>query len=159
MMRAKKWTRSQSARTCSTPRRSGWILISLGIVSVVMAVVVFRPWPFPAADRVEAGQIKSEVAEGVTFRPTIANTGSVPAPPPQGMVWIPGGEFSMGAIDPPATDEVGMQAAADARPVHRVYVDSFWMDATDVTNEEFARFVEATGYVTVAERTPTAKEF
>ena len=65
----------------------------------------------------------------------------------------------MGAMDPPATDAVGLHSADDARPIHRVYVDGFWMDRTDVTNEEFARFVEATGYVTIAERTPTAADF
>jgi formylglycine-generating enzyme required for sulfatase activity len=48
---------------------------------------------------------------------------------------------------------------ADAQPIHRVYVDGFWIDRTEVTNEEFARFVRATGYVTVAERTPTRAEF
>jgi formylglycine-generating enzyme required for sulfatase activity len=42
---------------------------------------------------------------------------------------------------------------ADARPIHRVHVDGFWMDRTEVTNAQFARFVAATGYVTVAERT------
>jgi formylglycine-generating enzyme required for sulfatase activity len=47
----------------------------------------------------------------------------------------------------------------DARPIHRVYVDGFWMDQTEVTNDQFAKFVDATGYVTVAERTPTAEEF
>ena len=47
----------------------------------------------------------------------------------------------------------------DALPVHRVYVDGFWMDRTELTNEEFERFVKATGYVTVAERTPTEEEF
>ena len=47
----------------------------------------------------------------------------------------------------------------DALPVHRVYVEGFWMDATELTNEEFARFVKATGYVTIAERTPTKEEF
>ena len=47
----------------------------------------------------------------------------------------------------------------DALPVHRVYVDAFWMDATELTNEEFGRFEQATGYVTIAERTPTAAEF
>jgi formylglycine-generating enzyme required for sulfatase activity len=47
----------------------------------------------------------------------------------------------------------------DARPIHRVYVDGFWMDRTEVTNDEFARFVRATGYVTVAERTPRAEDF
>jgi formylglycine-generating enzyme required for sulfatase activity len=50
-------------------------------------------------------------------------------------------------------------ALADAQPVHRVYVDGFWMDRTEVTNEQFARFVRATRYVTLAERTPTAEEF
>ena len=66
---------------------------------------------------------------------------ATPAPP--GMVWIPGGEFSMGAQDPPdVNDVVGMQATTDSRPVHRVFVDGFWMDATEVTNEQFAAFVE-----------------
>jgi sulfatase modifying factor 1 len=52
-----------------------------------------------------------------------------------------------------------MQATVDSRPIHRVYVDGFWMDKTDVTNAEFARFVKATNYVTVAERKPNAKDF
>jgi len=78
---------------------------------------------------------------------------------PEGMVWIPGGEFSMGAQDPPDLDDVGMQATRDARPIHRVYVGAFWMDKTDVTNEEFARFVKATRYITVSERTPRAEDF
>ena len=72
-----------------------------------------------------------------------------PAPPP-GMVWIPGGAFMMGTDDP---------RFPDARPRHKLAVDGFWMDATEVTNEEFARFVEATRYVTVAERMPDPKKF
>jgi formylglycine-generating enzyme required for sulfatase activity len=47
----------------------------------------------------------------------------------------------------------------DALPVHRVYVDGFWMDTTELTNEDLAKFIKATGYVTIAERTPTAAEF
>jgi formylglycine-generating enzyme required for sulfatase activity len=47
----------------------------------------------------------------------------------------------------------------DSQPIQRVYVDGFWMDATEVTNEQFARFVEATGYITVAEQKPTKEEF
>jgi formylglycine-generating enzyme required for sulfatase activity len=94
-----------------------------------------------------------------TFENTISNLNSAPAPAPAGMVWIPGGEFSMGANDPPDMDEVGMKATEDARPIHRVYVDGFFMDQTDVTNAQFAKFVKATGYTTVAERTPKPEDF
>jgi formylglycine-generating enzyme required for sulfatase activity len=75
------------------------------------------------------------------------------------MVWIPAGEFSMGAQNPPDMNEVGMQGTTDARPIHRVHVDGFFMDKTDVTNSAFAEFVKATGYVTVAERKPRAEDF
>jgi formylglycine-generating enzyme required for sulfatase activity len=75
------------------------------------------------------------------------------------MVWIPGGEYSMGAQDPPDMNEVGMKATFDSRPVHRVYLDGFYVDVTDVTNDEFAKFVAASGYVTVAERKPRAEDF
>ena len=100
------------------------------------------------------------VATSNQFLPTIENKNTPPGPAPEGMVWIPGGEFSMGAQDPTDMhDAVGMQATTDSRPVHRVFVDGFWMDATEVTNEQFARFVKATGYVTVAEQTPRAEDF
>ena len=46
----------------------------------------------------------------------------------------------------------------DSRPWHRVCVDAFWMDKTEVTNQQFAKFVRATGYVTVAERKPDPKD-
>jgi formylglycine-generating enzyme len=98
---------------------------------------------------------------GVAFGPTIPNPQASPGKAPRGMVWIPGGEFSMGAQDPTGQDNnaVGMQATNDSRPIHRVYVDGFFMDKTDVTNAQFAEFVKATGYVTVAEKTPTQAEY
>ncbi|WP_313777720.1 MULTISPECIES: formylglycine-generating enzyme family protein [Flavobacteriaceae] len=65
---------------------------------------------------------------------------------PLGMVWIPGGEFEQGAVD---NDRMAM---GHERPIHAVVVDGFFMDTTEVTNAQFAKFVEATGYVTVAER-------
>src|SRR4030095_11114667 len=78
---------------------------------------------------------------------------------PGGMVWIPGGEFLMGG-DPASEGLCGLPGLVrDATPVHRVYVDGFWMDKTEVTNEEFEKFVKATGYITIAERTPTKEEF
>jgi formylglycine-generating enzyme required for sulfatase activity len=61
-----------------------------------------------------------------------------------GMVWVAGGTFTMGN---PASD-----GAPDERPAHQVTVSGFWMDATEVTNAQFAAFVEATGYITTAER-------
>lgn len=65
------------------------------------------------------------------------------------MVRIAGGEFWMGLDDP---------AYPDAGPVHRVRVAPFWIDATEVTNQQFAAFAAATGYRTVAERVPTQEE-
>jgi formylglycine-generating enzyme required for sulfatase activity len=60
------------------------------------------------------------------------------------MLWVPAGRFTMGAID----------GAPDEQPLHDVKVPGFFMDKTEVTNANFAKFVEATGYVTTAERTP-----
>jgi formylglycine-generating enzyme required for sulfatase activity len=74
------------------------------------------------------------------------------------MVYIRGGDFSMGMPDPRGREHGGTEAMEDARPVHRVALRGFWIDRTDVTNAEFARFVRATGYVTVAERIPRAEE-
>jgi formylglycine-generating enzyme required for sulfatase activity len=71
-----------------------------------------------------------------SFEPTTVNSTPLERVPP-GMVWIPGGDFSMGANDPPDMDEVGMKATEEARPIHRVYVDGFFMDQTDVTNAQF----------------------
>jgi formylglycine-generating enzyme len=103
----------------------------------------------------------STTAVNKDFGPTVANPAVAPVPAPEGMVWIPGGEFSMGAVDPLGKDAnvVGMQATKDSRPIHRVAVKAFWIDKTEVTNREFAEFAQATGYVTVAERVPTAEEF
>ena len=105
----------------------------------------------------ENGQTTPSTAAG--FEATMENHEAAPGPTPLGMAWIPGGEFSMGANDPPDIDDAGMKATRDARPIHRVYVDGFYMDKTDVTNAQFARFVAATHYVTVAERTPRAEDF
>ncbi|UGU16186.1 formylglycine-generating enzyme family protein [Sinomicrobium kalidii] len=64
----------------------------------------------------------------------------------EGMVWIPGGEFVMGASD--------NEGRPDEYPAHKVKVKGFWMDETEVTNARFREFVEATGYVTTAEKAP-----
>lgn len=79
---------------------------------------------------------------------------------PEGMVWIPGGAFTMGSegeYNPHAANPDKIKP--DEYPAHRVIVDGFWMDTTEVTNTEFARFVEETGYVTFAERKPKREDF
>lgn len=70
-------------------------------------------------------------------------------PDTNAMVWIPSGSFLMGSND----------GQPDEQPVHKVAIDGFWIDKAEVTNEEFDRFVRATGYETVAERKPDPKDF
>lgn len=100
-------------------------------------------------------------AEPSAFSSTVPFDIPAPSPAPEGMVWISGGEFSMGSEVPdegacaPATRE----AVHDAQPVHRVRVDGFWMDAKVVTNDKFTKFVTATGYKTIAEIAPTREQF
>lgn len=69
---------------------------------------------------------------------------------PPGMIWIPGGEFTMGGFGP--------EARPDEFPRHRVRVSGFWIDETEVTIAQFKVFVAATGYVTTAEKAPDWEE-
>src|SRR5918994_3917899 len=80
-----------------------------------------------------------------------ATTAAATAPghPPSGMVEIPGGTFLMGSD----------RHYPEEAPAHRVTVEGFWMDRCAVTNAVFRRFVDATGYVTVAERPPDAADY
>lgn len=65
------------------------------------------------------------------------------------MAWIPAGKFTMGAND----------GQPDEAPLHDVKVRGFWMDLYEVSNDQFAKFVEATGYLTTAERKPERAQF
>jgi formylglycine-generating enzyme len=83
------------------------------------------------------------IPDAAVSKPDDRAAGQVNKEAPPGMAWIPGGTFLMGTNDKESPNE---------RPAHVVQVQGFWMDAHDVTNAEFAKFVEATGYVTTAER-------
>ena len=63
---------------------------------------------------------------------------------PEGMVYIPAGEFNMGGRD--------KLAMARELPQHPVRIDAFYMDTTEVTNRQFSEFVSQTKYITIAER-------
>ena len=67
----------------------------------------------------------------------------------QDMVWIPGGSFLMGSD----------KHYPEEGPSHRVSVEGFWIDKYAVTNEQFARFIDATGYVTLAERPANPEDY
>ena len=155
---ARQGSRPSRARAASPNRPLIWIaLIAAALVAVSSALIRSRsqvdahPARMPAATAAPAGDDD--------FQPTIPNVRTPPVPAPEGMVWIPGGEFSMGARDPRGGEHGGHDGMDDARPIHRVYVDGFWLDKTEVTNRQFERFVRATGYVTIAEKAPTAEEF
>jgi sulfatase modifying factor 1 len=69
----------------------------------------------------------------------------------EGMVWIEGGTFIMGSSAP--------GGRADEYPAHQVQVKGFWMDVTEVTNAQFAKFVDETGYITTAEKSADTSSF
>ena len=138
------------AARSSVERDVPWpLLLGLATAAVLVAVVLLATREAPRAGR----------AQGRGFEATRPGPAAPAAEPPRGMVWIPGGEFSMGCDDPRGRPFGGNDPMPDGRPVHRVHVDGFWMDTTEVTNDQFATFVAATGYVTVAETPPRAEDF
>ncbi|WP_058185757.1 formylglycine-generating enzyme family protein [Terracidiphilus gabretensis] len=158
--------------------KTAWIVTGVIVLSVLACVVIYREPgsgtalagspdamnpAHPGADSGNTPDLSTKktmpATQQATFVPTIPNKESAPGNPPAGMAWIPGGEFSMGAQGMAGMNEVGMNATRDSSPIHRTYVDGFYIDKTDVTNAEFTRFVRATGYVTVAERKPDAKDY
>ena len=126
------------------------IVTAMGLVGRWAAGRKAPPAPrdVPASAAAEAG-----------FIATLPGPAAAPAGAPESMAWIPGGEFSMGCVDPRSIPYGGTDPMADARPIHRVRVGGFWMDVTEVTNDQFAAFVADTGYVTIAERPPRAEDF
>ena len=130
---------------------AGGLGAAVGLGLLGRCAVDSRPRP-PAP---VAGAATSEPG----FRATVASPTAQPPVAPAGMVWIPGGEFSMGCADPRGMPFGGSDPMHDGRPIHRVRVGGFWMDANEVTNDQFAAFVAATGYQTVAERVPRPEDF
>ena len=100
-------------------------------------------------DGAGAGALPAQVVAPPGIVPR-TNDLPAPGPVPAGMVWVPGGIYWRGN---------DTKSHRDSLPWHLVEVDGFWMDAGPVTNAQFERFVKATGYVTVAERTPKAVDF
>lgn len=148
----------------AAPAAKAWLtplLVSIALVVIAAGIGGFVA--FGGSARSPSGSSAAAVAASLavttSFAPTVPRNATAPGPAPAGMVWIPGGEFSMGSdsAGDGLCDLPGI--TSDAVPIHRVQVDGLWMDATEVTNAQFSTFVTATGYVTVAEHKPTAEEF
>jgi sulfatase modifying factor 1 len=125
------------------PRRYKWpwILLTLVLLGIVLGIVWMRS---------EVQRIKEYRSNEIpNHAPPVERNTNTPSSSTNGMVWIPGGAFRMGSV-------LGMP---DEAPVHDVIVAGFWMDKTEVTNEQFEKFVRATGYVTIAERPLRAEDF
>ncbi len=153
--------RSGGGKRPSSRSRSGWLLLTLVTVAPLTVLALRASWSRQASQSFATTSSRDlrQPSRSASFAPTIRNTAGPSGPAPAGMVWIPGGEFSMGSHVESEAHCARPGVTRDALPVHRVYVDGFWMDATELTNDEFARFVRATGHITTAERTPTAAEF
>jgi formylglycine-generating enzyme required for sulfatase activity len=85
-----------------------------------------------------------QVGGGAAHRPL-----TVRGAPGASMAWIDGGRFTMGSD----------RHYPEEAPAHKVMLDGFWIDRYPVTNAEFSSFVDETGYVTVAERIPDARDY
>jgi sulfatase modifying factor 1 len=138
----------------AAPRMSRRMVAVLAVVGVLLVAGVGYLFAIElGVSFLGMGKKKRDAAKSAKDLPAPKlNPNRPPGPAPEGMVWIPGGEFYMGTED-------DAEEFPDAGPVHLVAVKGFWMDKFEVTNEQFAKFVAATGFVTYAEKTPDARDF
>lgn len=120
-----------------------WML-GVGLVAFAVVFSVTKARNSSREDR--ASRESSEIAVSGETVPVVTQA----VASTEGMVRIAGGEFTMGT-----DSELGWP---DEKPAHRVRVDGFWIDETEVTNAQFRDFVKATAYVTTAEKAPSVEE-
>ncbi len=127
----------------STPR---WVL-PLTLVASLVTVGLASLWPATHSSPDQKVPAREESQSLVVEAPHVA---------PEGMVWVHGGRFRMGTNEVPLPSQSNPhRIKLDEFPAHTVELDGFWMDATEVTNRQFAEFVAMTGYLTFSEKTPT----
>lgn len=160
---AKPKDRLQSAPPKQKPfwRSGGFLLVTGSVLAIAIIGSVANNFIgtkglFSPARK--AKQVEEEFSDPETDKKPLAVNEKKPiGSAPKGMVWIPGGEFWMGYF---AKGKIAdRRFAGDTDPPRRIWVDGFWMDETEVTNDAFAEFVKATGYKTTAEQDPDPKEF
>ena len=138
---APKRAGSGSQRVRANERRLSRNGISTAVLKALVSSLALG-WVLPLAG--DGGAVNPALPPGPPAAGKIERVAET-----NGMAWIPGGTFWMGSS----------AGHPDEQPVHRVAVEGFWMDKTEVTNEQFEKFARATGYVTVAERKPDPKDY
>jgi sulfatase modifying factor 1 len=131
------------APKAKNPLWTNWALLGLG--SLICAAIGIAFWLWPTSSR--------RAQDDLT--PPKLNSRTPPGEAPPGMVWVPGGEFWMGDKVQVNEDQIAM----DSIDVHKVYVDGFWMDKYETTNDKWAQFAKETGYLTVAELKPDRRDY
>ncbi len=133
----------------AAPRSGVWLWSCLALVTLLTAALAWDT----AGDAYAlqfVRQLWQNTPAEETYDPLPINENNQPGSPPEvNLVWIPGGWFWMGSND---------ENHPDSNPIHKVYVDGLWMGKCEVTNAEWAAFVEATGYKTVAEKKPSVQQ-
>lgn len=149
-------TRRAGATVTRSKRGLAYVIAGIFLLSLAIAIVAKKAeWFSPRVDphsSDHAGGHGSDPLQPDAESAALVRMKDTPAPgaAPEGMVWIPGGTFWMGCSD---------CDMPDTQPVHLVSLDGYWIDRTPVTNAKFAEFVKATGYVTIAERSPDPREY
>jgi len=130
----------------------GFRFTRFGISFIVLALVAFACNDKKETKKTEAEKVKSK--KEITVVDTLNIIKDIPegVETPEGMVWIPGGIYTQGAV---SHDKEAMH---HEKPAHKVAIDGFFMDTTVVTNAKFSKFIKETGYVTTAERKPEWEE-
>lgn len=121
---------------------------SYSVLKVVLIFCVALSFLFTGCQNKTANEVK-EPKKTVSQKATI-DLNQVADTATTKMVYIKGGAFQMGSDEP---------EFPDAKPVHAVTVDGFWMDEHEVTYGQYAAFVKTTGYKTVAERALNPTDF
>lgn len=117
----------------ASQKRHRWAAALMSLALIVGVLTAALAWRASAKDTGPQALAREPLA--CALPPTAASS------PHPGMVWVPPGTFDLG-------DTVYPEEA----PPRQTQVVGFWMDRSEVTNDEFAAFVAATGHVTVAER-------
>ena len=120
--------------SCSSEVSVSFLRLSCFFPIALLAVSAGCAKNTPVLDPVVPVSTKPEPKKSVEPISTLRDESS--GPKPEGMVWVPGGNFWMGYGEAPG---------GDAEPVRLVSLEGFWMDRTEVTNRQYAAFVKATG--------------